>query len=191
MGPARRNLELKAIDRDQGRSREICKGLGAEYRGILHQEDIYFDVPRGRLKLRRERGVPAHLIAYERSDDSGQRESRYRIVEIEDDIELEAALVSALGIKAVVQKARQLYLYEGVRIHLDRVNDLGNFIEFEGVATPGDSDLARFEALLADLRHSLGIHDADLIGGSYCDLVPSAWRPSVRFAGERSEHASP
>jgi hypothetical protein len=70
------------------------------------------------LKLRRERGASAHLIAYERSNDSGQRESRYRIIEVGDDIELEAALASALGIKAVVRKARQLFLYEGVRIHL-------------------------------------------------------------------------
>lgn len=177
MGPARRNLELKAIDRDPGRSRKICEGLGAEARGTLLQEDTYFDVPRGRLKLRRERGTLAHLIAYERPNDSGQRESRYRIVKVEDDLELEAALASALGIKAVVRKARQLFLYEGVRIHLDRVDDLGSFIEFEGVATPEDPGLARFEALLADLRHRLDIQDADLIGGSYCDLVLSSPAP--------------
>jgi predicted adenylyl cyclase CyaB len=171
MGPARRNLELKAIDGDPESSREICEGLGAEARGVLLQEDTYFDAPRGRLKLRRERGASAHLIAYERSDDFGQRESRYRIVEVEDPVELEAALAGALGIKAVVRKARQLFLYKGVRIHLDRVDDLGSFIELEGVAAPEDSDLARFEALLSDLRHSLGIQDADLIGRSYCDLV--------------------
>jgi len=171
MGPTRRNLELKAVDRDPGGSREICEGLGAEARGVLLQEDIYFDVPRGRLKLRREKGASAHLIAYERSNDSRQRESRYRIIEVEDDVELEAALASALGIKAVVKKARRLFLYEGVRIHLDRVDGLGSFIEFEGVATPEDPDLARFEALLAHLRHSLGIQDPDLIGDSYCDLI--------------------
>lgn len=171
MGPARRNLELKAIDRDPRSSREICEGLGAEARGLLLQEDTYFDVPQGRLKLRREKGASAHQIAYKRSNDSGQRESHYRIVEVEANIELEAALADALGIKAVVRKARQLFLYEGVRIHLDRVDDLGSFIEFEGVAMSENSDLARFEVLLANLRHSLGIQDADLIGGSYCDLV--------------------
>jgi predicted adenylyl cyclase CyaB len=177
MGPARRNLELKAIDRDPEGSREICEGLGAEAGGTLLQEDTYFDVPRGRLKLRRERGASAHLIAYERSNDSGQRESRYRIVEVGDDIELEAALASALGIKAVVKKARRLFLYEGVRIHLDRVDGLGSFIELEGVATPQDADLARFEALLADLRRSLRIQDPDLIGASYCDLVLASAAP--------------
>ncbi|HEX5713617.1 MAG TPA: class IV adenylate cyclase [Solirubrobacterales bacterium] len=171
MGLPRRNLELKAVDRDRVRSREICEGLGAEAGGVLHQKDIYFDVPRGRLKLRREKGTPAHLIAYERSNDLGQRESRYRIVEVEDDVELEAALTGALGIKAVVQKERQLFLYEGVRIHLDRVEDLGSFIEFEGVVAPDEVDLGRLEKLLAELRHSLDIDDADLIGDSYCDLV--------------------
>lgn len=170
MGPARRNLELKANDRDPGRSREICEGLGAENRGILLQEDTYFSVPRGRLKLRREKGSPSQLIAYERPDGSGQRESRYRIVEVEDDQGLEAALAGALGIKAVVRKARQLFTYEGVRIHLDRVDDLGCFIELEGVA-PEDTPLACFEVLFADLRRELGIQDADLVGGSYCDLV--------------------
>ncbi|HEY5941999.1 MAG TPA: class IV adenylate cyclase [Solirubrobacterales bacterium] len=171
MGGARRNLELKALDRDPGGSREICEGTGSEAKGVLHQEDIYFDVPRGRLKLRRERDAPAHLISYERSNRAGQRESRYQIVEVEDDTELEAALAGALGIKAVVRKARQLFLYEGVRIHLDHVDDLGDFIELEGVAGSEDADLGRLEALLADLRDSLGIRDADLIGGSYCDLV--------------------
>ena len=176
-GAAHRNLELKAVDRDPRWSRQICEELGAENRGVLRQEDVYFEVPRGRLKLRREKGAPAQLIAYERSNDAGQRESRYRIVEVEDDIELEAALASALGIKAVVRKARQLFLYEGVRIHLDRVDELGSFIELEGVATSGDADLGRLEGLLADLRHSLGIKDADLIGGSYCDLVLASAAP--------------
>jgi len=182
MGPAHRNLELKAIDRDPGRSREICEGLGAEARGVLRQKDTYFDVPRGRLKLRREGGAASQLIAYQRSNDSSQRESRYRIVEVEDDIELEAALAEALGIRAVVQKARRLFLYEGVRIHLDRVDDLGSFIEFEGVATQEDADLGRFESLLADLRHSLDIRDTDLIAGSYCDLVLAS---AARLAANR------
>jgi predicted adenylyl cyclase CyaB len=171
VGPARRNLELKAIDRDPGKSREICEELGAEAKGVLLQEDTYFEVPRGRLKLRREAGAPARLIAYERPDDSGQKESRYRLVEVEDDLGLEAALAGTLGIKAVIRKERRLFLHEGVRIHLDRVDDLGSFIEFEGVATAENPDLARFEAVLADLRRRLGIQDVDLIAGSYCDLV--------------------
>ena len=114
------------------------------------------------------------MIAYERPDLPGQKESRYRIVEVEDAAGLEEALAGVLGITAVVSKARRLFLFDGVRIHLDRVDGLGSFIEFEGVAAPEDVDLARFEILLADLRNSFCIEDADLLGGSYCDLVLAA-----------------
>ncbi len=171
MGVPRRNLELKAQDVDPERSLKICERLQVEDKGTLLQKDTYFAVPRGRLKLRREVGAPAHLIAYERSDLPGQRESRYRVVEIGDASELDEALAGVLGVTAVVSKERRLFLFEGVRIHLDRVDGLGSFIELEGVAAPGERDLARLEVTLARLRNSLGIDEADLIGESYCDLV--------------------
>jgi predicted adenylyl cyclase CyaB len=114
------------------------------------------------------------LIAYERPDLDDQKKSRYRIVEFADASGLEEALASSLGITAVVRKERRLFLFEGVRIHLDSVEDLGSFIEFEGVAGPKDVDLARFETQLVDLRRSFGIEDADLVGGSYCDLILAA-----------------
>lgn len=177
MGAPRQNLELKAIDTDPNESLRTCRNLGAEEKGVLHQRDTYFEVPRGRLKLRRERGGSAQLIAYERPDLPDQKESRYRIVEIADASGLEEALAGALGICAVVRKARRLFLLEDVRIHLDSVDGLGSFIEFEGVAGPQDVDLARFEAQLADLRRSFHIDDARLVGGSYCDLILAAAGP--------------
>jgi adenylate cyclase class 2 len=170
----RRNLELKAVDTDPDGSLRVCAELGAEDIGLLHQEDTYFKVPRGRLKLRREGEATAQLIAYERPDVPGQKESRYRIVAVADAAGLEEALAGSLGISAVVRKSRRLFLLEGVRIHLDNVDGLGSFIEFEAVADPGDGDLTRFEARLADLRRSFGIADPDLVRGSYCDLILAA-----------------
>lgn len=171
MGEERRNLELKAKDPNQERSLEVCEDLGAEDRGTLLQQDTYFAVPRGRLKLRQEKGTIAHLIAYERPDVAGNRESSYRIVAVPEAVELEEALAGALGVVAVVNKSRRLFLYEEARIHLDSVRGLGDYIEFEAVAEPGGEDLQRFEGLLSDLRKSFDIEDADLIGESYCDLV--------------------
>jgi adenylate cyclase, class 2 len=176
MSAARRNLELKARDADPERSLAVCKSLEAEDRGTLLQEDVYFSVPRGRLKLRRQEGIAAQLIAYHRPDLPGQRESHYRIVEVEDAAALEATLGDALGIAAVVKKSRRLFLLEGVRIHLDRVAGLGSFIELEGVAE-ADEDLPRFQVLLKELRRSFGIDDAGLLAESYCDLVLAARRP--------------
>lgn len=166
----RRNVELKARDPDRARSLATCEDIGAAPHGVLVQQDTYFHVPHGRLKLREEEGARPHLIGYERADLLGGRESRYRIIEIDQPGELKAALRGTLGLKAVVAKKRWLFLWEGVRIHLDQVASLGNFIEFEAIAdaTP---DLSHQEAQVARLRQAFEIEDADLVGGSYCDLV--------------------
>jgi adenylate cyclase class 2 len=176
IGEPRRNLELKAHDRDPARSLQVCQKLGAEDGGTLAQRDTYFEVPRGRLKLREEPDALAQLIAYERPDLAGHRESRYRLVEVPEPAALRATLASVLGVKVVVTKARRLFTFEGVRIHLDRVDDLGNFIEFEGVAADGD-DPASFKGLLDDLRGSFGIRDEDLLRESYSDLIRTALAP--------------
>ena len=169
----RRNLELKARDRDPTRSLAVCEELGAEDHGTLIQRDTYFEVPRGRLKLREEPDAPATLIAYERPDLAGNKESRYRLVEVPDPAGLRAALESVLGVTVVVEKTRRLFIHEGVRIHLDRVEELGDFIEFEGVAAEGENP-GRFEALLDSLRGSFGIRDEDLLRESYSDLLRAA-----------------
>jgi predicted adenylyl cyclase CyaB len=164
------NLELKARDRDPERSLRVCRDLGADDRGTLLQRDTYFEVPQGRLKLREEPGAVAQLIAYERADLADSRESRYRLVEAADPAGLRDALTSVLGVKVVVGKSRRLFIFEGVRIHLDRVDDLGDFVEFEGVATDG-ADPSDFTELLEDLRPSFNIRDEDLLRESYADLL--------------------
>jgi adenylate cyclase class 2 len=136
---------------------------------MLAQRDTYFEVPRGRLKLREESGAVAQLIAYERPHLARSKESRYRLVDVPDPDELREALTAALGVTVVVSKERRLFTFQGVRIHLDRVDGLGDFIEFEGVAEDGD-DPGRFAALLDELRASFGIGDRDLVPESYSDL---------------------
>jgi len=147
-----------------------CRELGAEDGGVLVQRDTYFGASRSRLKLREEENAAPYLVSYLRPDRVGSRESRYRIVPVERPAELKAALSDSLGVVAVVTKRRRLFLWENVRIHLDRVEDLGDFIELEAVAAPG-SDLAREEEQVRVLRTGLGIDDSDLIGESYCDFL--------------------
>jgi adenylate cyclase, class 2 len=168
--PPARNIELKARDPDRARSLATCEDMGAEPRGVLLQRDTYFQAPHGRLKLREEQGARAHLIAYERPDGAQARESRYRLIEIDEAEQLKAALRGTLGVKAEVAKERRLFLWDGVRIHLDRVDGLGDFIEFEAVADAG-SDLSREEAQVATLRREFKIDDADLVAVGYCEMV--------------------
>lgn len=166
----RRNIELKARDPDPARSLDVCDSLGAVEAGVLVQTDTYFNVPRGRLKLREEDGDSTQLISYVRPDDLGERLSQYRIVEIEDAEGLKAALSERLGTRVVVSKRRRLFLWREVRIHLDRVDGLGAYLEFEAVA-PEHSDLADERQKVRHLREAFAIGAEDLIDRSYSDLL--------------------
>jgi homotetrameric cytidine deaminase len=166
----RRNVELKARDRDPARTLGRALELGAEDRGDLDQRDTYFAVPHGRLKLREEQPGDAWLIGYARADAAEARTSAYRLVEVADPAGLRAELEEALGVRAVVAKRRRLLLWEEVRIHLDAVEGLGRFVELEAVA-PDASDLAREHDRVARLRTELDIHDEDLVPEGYADLL--------------------
>src|SRR4051794_21276104 len=173
MPPPRRNVELKARDPHPERSLERARALGAEDRGELRQRDTYFAAPRGRLKLREQEPGGAELIAYERADAEIARESRYRIAPVDDPAALREALDAALGTVVVVAKRRRLLLWDGVRIHLDRVEGLGDFVELEGVVDEG-SDLARAGALVERLRAELAIADDAIEATGYADLLRGA-----------------
>jgi homotetrameric cytidine deaminase len=168
-----RNVELKAHDPDPGRTLERALAAGAEDRGLLRQRDTYFDVARGRLKLREEEPGGATLIAYDRPDEAAERVSSYRLVPVPDPGALRDALAAAPGVRVVVVKRRHLLLWETVRIHLDEVRGLGSFLELEAVAAPG-SDLTRERAQVAHLRAALDIPDGALREGSYADALLAA-----------------
>jgi homotetrameric cytidine deaminase len=170
---ARRNVELKAVDADPERSLAVCRDLGAEDRGVLVQRDTYFRVRSGRLKLREEEPGGATLVQYDRPDDAQARLSSYRLVPVEDPETLRASLEACLGTLVVVEKERHLFLWDGVRIHLDRVRDLGSFVELEGVA-PADSDLEPERAKVAHLQDALGIGPDRILADSYSDRLLAA-----------------
>jgi homotetrameric cytidine deaminase len=181
----RRNVELKAVDPDPERSLAVCRELGAEDRGVLRQRDTYFRAREGRLKLREEEPGAAVLIQYDRPDAAEARESRYRLVPVADPVVAREALDAALGTLVVVDKQRHLLLWEGVRIHLDRVDGLGSFVELEGVA-PADSDLSAEREKVARLSAALGI--GEVLSDSYSDrlLGADALVAAAREAMERA-----
>ncbi len=167
---ARRNIELKARIRSKADATETARRIGAKDSGLLRQVDTYFVCRDGRLKLREINGEQAELIWYTRPDQSDSKLSQYRITPIENPDDLIASLEAANGIETVVRKARDLWLYENVRIHLDSVESLGEFLEFEAVLGPEDS-IESGEAMLARLRTEFKIGDEDLLSGSYRELM--------------------
>ena len=170
MSAPRRNVELKALDPDPERSLAVCRELGAEDRGVLRQRDTYFHAVQGRLKLREAPPQPAELIAYARAERAGPKVSLYRVVPVADHIALSDALADSLGVRVVVEKVRRLLLWRNVRIHLDRVADLGDFVEIEAVATsPGGLEVERDR--VEELCAALGIAEERLVALGYADLL--------------------
>jgi adenylate cyclase, class 2 len=168
--PPKRNIELKARCPDLDAARDAARRLGAEFAGVLEQRDTYFVVPHGRLKLRQSAGRGAELVAYARENSAAVRGSDYRLVSVPDPAALLAALEVSLGIRGDVVKTRELWLWQRVRIHLDRVERLGTFLEFEAVLDPGEPDDAGHRKI-ATLREALHVRGGDLIGTSYSDLL--------------------
>jgi adenylate cyclase class IV len=166
----RRNIELKARDPHPDRSRELCLSLQAEDHGELFQRDTYFQVTHGGLKLREQRPGQAHLIQFDRASEPQERESRYRLIDVGDGPVLRAALESALGVRVSVLKRRHLFIWQAVRIHLDEVQGLGNFIEFEAVAQE-QSDLTREYELVRELRELFAVSDERLVAQGYAEQI--------------------
>ena len=165
-----RNIELKARFPELAQARKIATSLANRGTTIEHQIDTYFACPLGRLKLRRRGGLSAQLIAYQRTDRLEATPSEYQILEISDADHCQSLLASALGILCVVDKQREVFLYDNIRIHLDRVDRLGEFLEFEAMLLPGIcEDLARQQVV--DLIARFGLDFGDLIEVSYSDLL--------------------
>ena len=165
-----RNIELKARLADLDAAREIAESLATERLGVQHQIDTYFDCRNGRLKLRQIDNLRSELVWYARADQQGPKPSDYQVVPVSNPETLKIALAAALGVRVVVDKRREIYLVDNVRIHLDEVAGLGTFMEFEAVLGPGADDAAGYTQL-ARLQDEFGITAADLLPGSYSDML--------------------
>jgi homotetrameric cytidine deaminase len=183
---ARVNVELKARDAEPAATEARLYDLGAAPAATLDQRDTYFRTRSGRLKLRTS--TTSELIAYRRSDDAEPTESTYVVAPVSEPDALAEALESALGTVVTVSKRRRLFLWEGVRIHLDEVEGLGSFVEFEAVLPDaGDLDTAR--AKVARLRAALGVSDDALVAVGYADLLLDGPQALLRAASQAMQNA--
>ncbi len=148
----------------------------------LRQVDTYYQVARGRLKLRQidrlgadvaiePLGRSAELIGYERPEEAGSRWSTYRVAAIDPEAagDLHEALSLTHEVLIRVAKRRDVVRLGATRFHLDEVDDLGAFVELETViGEQDDSEATReHESVISMLE----LDRFTPIAGSYSDLL--------------------
>lgn len=163
-------FKARAEALDQVRMRTLS--LGAHHVGTFQQTDVYFNVPKGRLKLREVKGKDvAELVYYERENIAGPKKSDVFILQIEKPAVFKDLLGRILETNVIVEKLREIYRYQGTQIHLDIVEKLGGFVEFER-KTPNDVQAIKENQRVLDrLMKKLGIKKENLEKLSYCDLI--------------------
>ena len=164
------NVEIKARCDNADPVRKLLTERGADYEGTDHQVDTYFNCPTGRLKLR-EGQIEYVLIYYDRPDSPGPKKSVVTVCQVPRDPALKAALTAALGIRAVVEKTREIYYVGNVKFHIDTVAGLGCFVEIEAIDADGTIGAERLRAQCELYVKLLGIRRGDLQSCSYSDML--------------------
>jgi predicted adenylyl cyclase CyaB len=178
-GAPGRNIEIKARVCDFERLRSTLESMSESEVEILDQEDLFFSVPRGRLKLRIQGGTSGELIHYDRPDTVEPKVSCYRIAPTIAPTVLKAILSEVLPVAGIVRKRRLLYRLGQNRIHLDQVEQLGDFLELEVVLRPDQAE-AEGVSLATDVMSRLGITREDLVPMAYIDLLPHVSRGMIQ-----------
>jgi len=134
------------------------------------QDDTFFDCHAGRLKLRAFSNSQGELIFYQRSNQSGPKESFYVRTPTAAPDSLRETLTLAYGAVGQVRKHRTLFLAGRTRIHLDAVEDLGDFLELE-VVLDDDEPLENGIREAHRLMQQLDVTPSQLIDRAYVDLL--------------------
>jgi adenylate cyclase, class 2 len=163
------NIEIKAKCANPQKIRNVLFSLNTKYVGLDHQIDTYFIVNHGRLKLR-EGNIENNLIHYDRENISGPKTSNCLLYKSNPGSSLKEILVKSLGIFKIVDKKREIFFVNNVKIHLDEVKGLGSFVEIEAISK--NEDFTK-EQLLSQCNHFMEIFEIeteDLIPCSYSDM---------------------
>jgi len=165
-----RNIEIKARIESVEAMRTAVAALADAGPIELLQDDTFFTCTRGRLKLRALSANAGQLIFYQRPDHTGPQESCYSIAHISSPDTLREVLAHAYGQAGRVRKYRTLYLVGRTRVHLDRVEGLGHFLELEVVLSEGEPATRGIEEA-QQLMAALDIAPTQLIAEAYVDLL--------------------
>lgn len=165
-----RNVEIKARITDFASLVAKASSISDRAPVEVRQDDTFFNCERGRLKLRALDNGTGILIFYLRENALGPKESFFECSETKEPDTLRTTLSLAYGQAGRVRKHRMLFLTGRTRIHLDRVEGLGYFLELEVELGDGDTTESGMREA-REIMAALGISDTQLVDKAYVDLV--------------------
>lgn len=165
-----RNIEIKARIARVDTLLPKVAAIASQGPVEIAQDDTFFRCESGRLKLRTLSPSAGQLIFYRRADRQGPKESFYHVTPTSEPDSLRETLSLACGQIGRVRKTRTLFLVGRTRVHLDRVEGLGHFLELE-VVLEDDELLEAGIQEANDIMAHLGVGPSQLIEGAYMDLL--------------------
>lgn len=138
----------------------------AKFCGEERQVDVYFKMPPGAL-LRVRRIQNKGILGLKLIRD--EFNSEFEEIECEvSDAEEAMAILKKLGFEelVMVEKLRKTYKYGNITLELNRVRELGDFVDFEII-----SDRASDKNRLIELIKALGYSEQDIDTRLYTELV--------------------
>jgi adenylate cyclase class IV len=165
-----RNVEIKARVENVALLQPTVATLASEGPLEIAQDDTFFHCDNGRLKLRAFSLDSGELIFYRRTNQRGPKESFFLRSPTSSPETLRESLSLAYGQIGRIRKYRTLYLVGRTRVHLDRVEGLGHFLELE-VMLVGDEPAETGVREAHELMDQLGVQPDQLIEGAYLDLM--------------------
>lgn len=164
------NFEFKARTINLAELEQKLLELNPKFIGEDRQIDTYFNVEKGRLKLR-EGNIENSLIHYERENTADAKPSKILLYQHKSDKTLKEILIKTLGVKVVVDKLRKIYFIENVKFHFDTLANLGTFVEVEAIDKDGSIGIEKLQAQCRKYADFFEIKNDDYVSESYSDLI--------------------
>jgi len=172
-----KNVEIKARCENPSAVEKILLENGADFKGVDKQTDTYFNVAKGRLKLRRG-NIENSLIYYDRPNKKGPKRSDFYLFKTSNLQEIKPLLDNALGVLVEVVKKRKIFYIDFVKFHIDEIEGLGYFVEIEAGDLDDTKDIEQLREACDYYMKLLGIKEENLVNMSYSDMLLSKKRVS-------------
>ncbi len=164
------NYEFKARTTELEKLEKKLLELNPKFIGEDTQTDTYFNVAKGRLKLR-EGNIENSLIYYERENTADAKQSDILLHQHTPDKTLKDILIKVHGIKVIVEKKRRIYFIDNVKFHFDTIEELGTFIEVEAIDNNGTLGIEKLKEQADKYAEFFNIQPASFIALSYSDIL--------------------